>query len=264
MLFSVNFDLYFSSLRWSSVIYLEEDRENDWKLLGRASLIPGFHCRVIRKGASHFIGRSPSVTVFSLELFFCSGEEFIHSHLPELLKWGRERRLGRASHQLLSDFYFLLLFLTPLSAMLGFLFPKYLLASVSRDKLTPSCLMVWPDEGAWGREPECLATLFRLLANLLFASPPLTPHPHLLWWSLRDSLEQLSSLSSLLNYVICSSSIHFPSFKSRLQSLASCSLLSHGLFPKWSFTFSFLIYHFRWVSGGRDHKCLCQFKLNAV
>lgn len=187
----VYFDLYFFCFGGNTQLSLQnETLKTDWKLLGQGLWTPGFRRQEIGRGTSHFIS-SPNANICSLGLFTFSGEESIHSRLPEFLKWSKERNLGRTSRHLLSDFYWIHLFLTVPSAIPVSLIPEYL-QPISLN-LNFLFLSWWCNQMTVSMDwqPDCPTTLFRLLA--MFSSLPLSPHP--VGEPLGDSLEQMSSLS---------------------------------------------------------------------
>lgn len=229
MLSSVNFDLYFSFWRWSSVNYSKQNTENDWKLPGQALFIVRWlernwplHWKIpkclclLSGGCSFSLEKNPYIPIF-------------------LNYWRRtwKENLERVSHPLLSDLNLIYLFMALFSSIPVSLIPKYLLADFPRD---------WPysplPDGAprwlwaWGWGPQCLATLFRFSAQSLICilSTDPSPLPSLIKPQGFSGTNELFKLFDQLNQLLL---IHLLSFFQtpfcyRLFLLCSFLLFSHS------------------------------------
>lgn len=107
MLSSVNFDLYFSFWRWSSVNYSKQNTENDWKLPGQALFIVRW---LERNWPLHW--KIPKC--LCLLSGGCSFSLETNPYIPIFLNYWRrtwKENLERVSHPLLSDLNLIYLFM---------------------------------------------------------------------------------------------------------------------------------------------------------
>ena len=167
-----------------------------------------------------FHWKIPKVTVFSLRLFF-----FLWRRTPTLqssssIEVRQEKDSGEGISPFVIRLLLSLLVFTPLSSIPISDSQKSISQFIQGLTLLP--LAWWCDQMAeHGTEERVWKSCppVQTLSQVSYLHPLCSPFTLPSWWSLRDSLQQVSSLSSLLSSINCHSFNHFPSFKILLQPL---------------------------------------------